>query len=178
MRFFLHVQSSHLYLILFFSVFFRSALFSVGRGPIIVTSLWNSRELNRRWRRRLMRKSTLSSLWFSIELARTFSVLRRWVWTSKPLRDDSCSCLSTWKTRRNGEEKEWESALRVIALRWYINARVSVRVNSQRGKNVKCSSFMRRCVVINNNCRINYCVRASDVKTITRRDSHENVPTY
>lgn len=61
---------------------------------------------------------------------------------------------------------------------WYINARVSMRVNSQRGKNVKCSSFTRRCVVINNNGTVNYCVRLGDVRTITGHDSHENVETY
>ena len=35
---------------------------------------------------------------------------------------------------------------------------------------------MRRCVVINNNGRINYYVRVVDVKTIIGRDNHENVP--
>lgn len=119
-----------------------------------------------------MKKSRLSTSWFSTALAYTLSVLRRRVWTSKHLRDDSCSCLSTWKTRRNGEERA-----RVIALR-YINARVSVRVNSQRGKNVKYSSFTRCCVVINNNGTVNYCVRASDVRTITGCDSHENIEIY
>lgn len=90
-----------------------------------------------------------------------------------PFFDDECERASTYEMihahayprgKRGGTEKRESPCDRST---WYINARVSVRVNSQRGKNVKCSSFTRRCVVINNNGRVNYCARAGDVRTIT-----------
>lgn len=37
---------------------------------------------------------------------------------------------------------------------------------------------MKCFVVINNNGRVNYCVRVGDVRTIIGRDSYENVETY
>lgn len=127
-------------------------------------------ELNCRWRCCLMKNSSLSS---SRVLHDTPDALL--------FRSSTMSVNKQAPTRwfmlmpihvENEEARRRESSCDHSM--WYINARVSVRVNSQRGKNVKCSSFTRRCVVINNNGRVNYCVRAGDVRTITGHDSHEN----
>lgn len=138
-RFFLHVQSSHFYLILFFSILLRPALFSGPRTNNRNISLWNSRE------RRAQPSVTSSS---NEKVEAVISVVLHGA-GAHLFRSSTMSVNEQASTRwfmlmlihvENEEERRRESPCDHST--WYINA-YPVRVNSQHSKNVKCSSFMK-----------------------------------
>jgi len=173
--FFMYNRRTFTFPLVSFSWFFFAPRSSLSQGPIIVTSLWNFRE------QKIQSSVTLSS---NEKVEAVISVVLHGA-GAHLFRSSTMSVNEQAPTRwfilmpiHVENKEEWRRESPCDRSTWYINARVSVRVNSQRGKNVKCSSFTRCCVVINNNDRVNYYVRTGGVRMFSGCDSHENVETY